>query len=325
MMRALVTGGTGFVGSAVVRALLQEGVTVCCLVRASSDLRNLAGLDVTLVQGDLADKVSLRQAMVGCQQLYHVAAFYSTRPEDAQRMFQVNVDGTRHVLSLAAEMGLGRIVYTSTIGVIGRPVDDRLPTEEDLFANWDNASPYARSKLQAEGVALESAGQGLPVVLVNPCAPVGRGYIKPSSTGERIIAYLQGRVPSFVSGGINFVGVEDVARGHLLAAERGRVGERYILGHAQGNLMLQDFYALMEQVSGIAPPQVAGQGALVRWRSRLRRLIANDRRSQQPADYRPSALTANPARAIAELGLPQTPLEVPFRQAVDWFRANHYV
>jgi dihydroflavonol-4-reductase len=325
-MRALVTGGTGFVGAAVVRELLKEGAGVSCLVRSTSDLRNLAGLDVTLVQGDLADKASLQQVMTGCQSLYHVAAFYSTRPEDAQRMFEVNVDGTRQVLSVAAEMKVERIVHTSTIGTIGRRADDRLPTEEDEFRDWAAASPYARSKLQAEGVAMEFARQGLPVVVVNPCAPVGPGDIKPSSTGERIIAYLQGRAPSFLAGGINFVGVEDVARGHLLAARRGRIGERYILGHAQGNLTLQDFYTLMEQVSGIAPPRLARPGMLASWRNRVRELTSASRQAPPPAaDYRPSALTANPARAVYELGLPQTPLEVAFRQAIVWFRASHYV
>ncbi len=276
--------------------------------------------------------------MVGCQQLYHVAAFYSTRPEDAKRMFEVNVEGTRHVLAVAADMKLERVVHTSTIGTIGRPAGDRLPTEGDLFDDSANASPYARSKLQAEGVAMDYARQGLPVVVVNPCAPVGPGDIKPSSTGERIVAYLEGRVPSFLTGGINFVSVEDVAQGHLLAARRGGIGERYILGHAQGNLGLADFYELMEQVSGIKPPQVARPSLLARIRSRAGRLThprapteAGPRTAGLPAearpraDYRPSALTADPTRAITELGLPQTPLEVAFRQAVVWFRANHYV
>ncbi len=325
-MQALVTGGTGFVGSAVVRELLKDGIQVVCLVRPTSDLRNLAGLDVTLVQGDLNDTVSLRAALRGCQQLYHVASYYSTRPEDAPIIQRINVEGSLNVLQAAAEAGLARIVHTSTIGTIGRPKSRRLPTEEDLFDDWDRASPYARSKLEAEAIAIRLAKQGAPIVVVNPCAPVGARDIKPSSTGARIIAYLQGRVPSFSPGGINFIGVEDVARGHLLAAQRGRPGERYILGHAQGNLTRDGFYALMQRVSGVRPPEQRPALGLGRVRAVLREwLQGNALSANERLDYRPTALTADPTRAIRELGLPQTPLEVAFRQAIVWFRANGYV
>lgn len=325
-MQALVTGGTGFIGSAVVRELLRDGVRVVCLVRPNSDLRNLVGLDVTLVQGDLNAPDSLRAALQGCQQLYHVAAYYSTRPEDAPLMQRINVEGSLNVLQAAAEAGLTRIVHTSTIGTIGRPKSRRLPTEEDLFDDWDRASPYARSKLEAEAIAMRLASQGAPIVVVNPCAPVGARDIKPSSTGARIIAYLQGRVPSFSPGGINFIGVEDVARGHLLAAQKGRPGERYILGHAQGNLTRDGFYALMQRVSGVGPPEQRTALGLGRVRRVLREwLQGNTLSPNERLDYRPAALTADPTRAIRELGLPQTPLEVAFRQAIIWFRANGYV
>jgi dihydroflavonol-4-reductase len=324
-MRALVTGGPGFVGSAVVRELLSEGYRVSCLVRPESDLRNLAGLDVALVQGDLGDATSLREALRGCQELYHVAAYYSTRPEEAERMFAVNALGSQNVLSVAAEAGLGRIVHTSTIGTIGRP-EGRLPTEEDVFGDWEKASPYVRSKLEGERAALELARRGAPIVVVNPCAPVGPRDIKPSSTGARIIAYLQGRSPSFLAGGINFVAVEDVARGHILAARRGRLGERYILGNAEGNLDLAGFCALMERASGVRLPGTGERGGLGRARAILRGLLRRERDvSLGTVDYRPEALTADPSKAIRELSLPQTPLEVAFRQAVEWFRAQGYV
>jgi len=338
MVRALVTGGTGFVGSAVVRELLGEGYQVSCLARPESDLRNLAGLDVALVQGDLSDAPSLREALRGCQELYHVAAYYSTRLEEAERMFAVNALGSRSVLSAAAEAGLSRIVHTSTIGTVGRPAGGRLPTEEDTFGDWQKASPYVRSKLEGERAALELARQGAPIVVVNPCAPVGPRDIKPSSTGARIIAYLQGRTPSFLAGGINFVAVGDVARGHLLAAKRGRVGERYILGNAEGNLDLASFCVLLERASGVrlpkaggglAPPDLVGgrfTRGLERARAILRGLLPHDRGvSPTAVDYRPEALTADPSKAIRELGLPQTPLEAAFRQAVEWFRAQGYV
>jgi len=344
-VRALVTGGTGFVGSAVARELLSEGYQVSCLVRSCSDLRNLTGLDVALVQGELGDMASLRGALRGCQELYHVAAYYSTRPEEAERMFAVNALGSRNVLGAAAGAGLSRIVHTSTIGTIGRPAADkfqstantnqgeietclggRLPTEGDVFDDWEKASPYVRSKLEAERVALELARQGAPIVVVNPCAPVGPRDSKPSSTGARIIAYLEGRRPSFATGGINFVAVEDVARGHVLAAQRGGVGERYILGNAEGNLDLADFCALMERVSGVCSPKAGERRGLGRARAILRGLLRRERGvGSGAADYRPDALTADPSKAIRELGLPQTPLEAAFRQAVEWFRAQGYV
>jgi dihydroflavonol-4-reductase len=320
LMRALVTGGTGFVGAAVVRALLAEGAQVACLVRAGSDLANLTGLEVTLVEGDLLDRPSLERALRNCDELYHVAAFYSTRPEDASRMFAINAQGSRWLFEAAIAAGVRRIVHTSTIGTIGRPADGRPPTEEDGFVDDAGASPYALSKLQAERAALELASQGAPIVVVNPCAPVGARDIKPSSTGARIIAYLEGRAPSFIAGGINFVAVDDVARGHLLAAQVGRIGERYILGNQGGNLSFEAFCALMQSVSGQAPPRTARVSALGRVRRLLRRNAV-----RQAADLRPQGLTADASRAVAELGLPQTPLESAFGQAIAWFRAHGYV
>ena len=321
-MRVLVTGGTGFVGSAVVRILLSQGLDVRCLVRPNSNLSNLQGLKVELVNGDLLDPDSLQGALRDCVQLYHVAALYSTRPEDAALMQRINVEGTCNLLKAAVEMGLRRIVYTSTIGTIGRPAGKKLPTESDIYEDWSRVSPYARSKLEAERIALDLAAQGASIVVVNPCAPVGARDIKPSSTGQRILEYFRGLIPYFLPGGINFVSVEDVAVGHLLAAERGRVGERYILGHGEGNLSLEDFYALMEQASGLPRPQ-AGRltpGLLRRGMHRLRRGLRRD----TLRDLRPPALTADPSRAIRELGLPQTPLIEAFRQAVTWFREHGY-
>lgn len=325
-MRALVTGGTGFTGSAIVRWLLREGFSVSCLVRHSSDLRNLAGLDVSILLGDLNDPASLQEAMRGCEHVYHVAALYSSRPEEDPMMFRVNVEGSRNVFQAAAEAGVARIVHTSTIGTIGRGGVGSLPTEDDFLDDAEASSPYVRSKLEAERVALDMAQRGAPLVVVNPCAPVGARDIKPSSTGKRIVDYLTGRTPSFSPGGINFVSVEDVARGHLLAARNGQAGRRYILGNAQGNLQLEDFCAILERVSGVRRPRRGRMWRLGRTVSALRGLLARDERPRPAATgYRPEALTADPTRAIRELGLPQTPLDIAFRQAVDWFRANGYV
>ena len=315
-MKALVTGATGFVGMWVARQLVEDGVDVRVLVRPSSDRRNLAGLDVEIVEGDLRDAESLASALEDCEELYHVAAFYSTTEVDGALMYEINVGGTKAILKAARRAGVRRIVHTSTIGTIGRPADGSLPAEDVEFNLWDTSSHYARSKYLGELVAISMAGEGLPVVVVNPSAPLGAGDVKPSSTGKRIVDYLAGRTPSFLEGGINFVSVRDVAAGHLLAARRGKPGRRYILGNLNGNLMREDFYRLMERVSGVRPPRASG-------RNPLRRLLRG--RPAYTRGNQPAALTCNPKRAVEELGMPQTSIEDALSEAVDWFQANGYV
>jgi dihydroflavonol-4-reductase len=323
-VRAFVTGATGFVGSAVVRHLLSRGATVRVLARRNSDLSNIAGLDVEVAHGDLLDEPGLVFALRGSDTLFHVAAFYSTSEADSQRMYEVNVRGTKTVLRAAQAAGVARIVHTSTIGTIGQPRDGTLATEEMPFNLWDTASHYAKSKYLAEVAALTACQHGAPVLIVNPCAPVGARDIKPSSTGQRILDYLHGKQPSFVAGGINFISVEDVAEGHVLAALKGRVGQRYILGQREGNLRLPDFLALMERVSGVPRPAASGRAPL-RPRLGLGRLLRRPRQNAAGGDTRPAALTGDPFKAIRELDLPQTPLVVAFGEAVAWFRTNGYV
>jgi len=315
-MRALVTGATGFVGSAVVRELLAAGVEVRALVRTTSPRENLQGLAVEVVEGDLSDLASLRRAVQGCQVVYHLAALYSPRPEDGGHLYEVNVGGTERLLQAAQEAGVLRFVHTSTIGTVGRPPGGGLASEQYPFNDWERGSHYARSKALAEAKALAAARAGFPVVVVNPCAPVGARDRGPSSTGHRILAVLARRIPSFPLGGINFVAVRDVARGHLLAAERGRPGERYILGHAQGNLDLATFVRLVAEVAGIPAPRLRARNPLLRLYGALR---ARERGQQ------PEALTADPHKAISELGLPQTPLPEAFAEAIAWFREHGYV
>jgi dihydroflavonol-4-reductase len=313
-VRVLVTGATGFVGSAVVHSLLRRGVAVRALVRPSSDLSNIAGLDVEVSYGDLLDKDALLRAMHNCDTLYHVAAYYSTDPADSQTMYEVNVRGTQLTLGAALEAGVQRVVHTSTIGTIGQPADGSLATEATPFNLWDTASHYVKSKYLGEVAALRFCQSGLPVVVVHPCAPVGAGDIKPSSTGQRLLDYLHGKPPSFVAGGINFVAVDDVAEGEVLAAEKGRVGERYILGLQAGNLQLAEFYALMERVTGVKPPPKPRRPFLD-----LR--LGRDKARQ---DLRPRALTCDPSKAVRELGLPQTPLATAMAEAVRWFKERGY-
>lgn len=290
-------------------------VAVRALVRPGSDRRNVADLDIELVEGDLRDAEALPDMVNGCDLLFHVAAFYSTREEDARTMYEINVGGTKNVLLAASRVGVKRAVHTSTIGTIGRPEDDALPTEATEFNLWETCSHYAKSKYLAEALALDMNRRGLPVVVVNPTAPLGPRDIKPTSTGERVIACLEGRMPSFVPGGINFVAVRDVARGHWLAAQEGRVGRRYLLGNVNGNLFLEDFLKLMQKISGVRVPRGRARNPLTRARQLLRP-------GRAPNGTRPAGLVCDPSRAVAELGLPQMPLEDALTKAVEWFRAH---
>jgi len=317
-MKAFVTGATGFVGSAVVRSLLQRHIAVRTLARSSSDLRNIVGLDVEVFYGDLLDSEGLVRALDGCDTLYHVAGYYSTAEADSARMYEVNVRGTKAIMNAALKAGVRRAVHTSTIGTIGQPSDGTLATEDTPFTLWDSASDYVKSKYLGELVAVAMCDQGLPVVVVNPCAPVGPRDIKPTSTGQRIVDYLQRKRPSFVAGGINYVSVKDVAEGQVLAMEKGRVGERYILGNREGNLSLEEFCDIMERLSGIRLPR-AKPHPLSFLRAARRRSIGG-----RGKDLRPAALTCDPAKAIRELGMPQTPLEEAFAEAIAWFRDNGY-
>jgi len=314
-MTSLVTGAAGFVGSHVVRALLARGEKVRALVRPTGDLRGLGEMAVEIITGDVRDPRPVARAVAGCDMVYHLAARYSSQPGDAAELYEVNVGGTKCVLRAALAAGAGRVVLTSTIGTTGRPADDTLPTEETSFNLWPSASHYVKSKYLSEVAALRLAEEGLPLIIVHPCAPIGFGDSRPTVTGQRILDFLRGKRPSYLAGGINFIAVRDVAQGHLLAAHKGRVGERYILGHLQGNLSLDEFLKLMAQVSGRTVPPAERRG----WRARLLR------RAAPPAGFRPAALTADPSKAVQELGLDQTPLHEAFTEAVAWYKGEGYV
>ena len=321
-MHALVTGAGGFVGSHVVRALLEQGATVRALVRPGKTAPDLSALGAEVIQGDLRDVEAMQRAVQGCDTVFHVAALYSTSEEDAAALYEVNLRGTLNLLLAALRSGVGRFVLTSTIGAIGHTRDGTPPDESVPFNLWATASHYARSKHLADMAALAVAEQGLPVVIVHPTGCVGPGDAKPSATGQRIIDFLAGRRSPYPEGGINFVAVTDVAQGHVLAARRGAPGQRYILGHAQGNLKETEFLSLLSQVSGQPIPPA-------RQARREQRVFSLtplwSARPPSRAGHLPAALTANPARAIRELGLPQTPLDVAFSQAVAWFRARGMV
>jgi len=327
-MNVFVTGGTGFIGGAVVQRLLEAGHEVRALVRPGADTRQLDGLPVERVEGDLRDAESLRRGVAGCDWVFHVAALYSYWGHAWEDFYQTNVKGTRRVLEAARDAGVSRIVYTSSIAVLGFN-KDRSPANEDTPSTLaDMIGHYKRSKFMAEEVARDFARQGLPVIIVNPGAPVGVGDHKPTPTGQIIVDFLSGRMPAYVDTGLTIVDVEDVAAAHLLAAERGRVGERYILGGE--NLTLKQVLDLLAEVSGRPrvrfriPHAVALGWAYVD--AALARLNPRRIPTATPEKVRLSRRYEyfDSGKAVRELGLPQTSAREALRKAVEWYRAHGY-
>jgi dihydroflavonol-4-reductase len=282
----------------------------------------------------MLDRPALAAAMRGSDWCFHVAASYQLWLRDYAPMYAANVEGTRNVILAAREANCARIVYTSTVGCIGlpkaapggmRPADEDAPVCEAQMSNH-----YKRSKWRAELVARELASQGAPVVIVNPSAPVGPRDVKPTPTGKVIVDFLNRAMPAYLDTGLNFVHVRDVAIGHVLAAERGRIGERYILGHAEGNWSLKEAFAVLEEITGVPAPKLQIP-YVVAWLAAAVNEAISRVTGQPPkaplagvrmAKYK---MFFNPAKAIRELGLPQTPPRQALADAVEWFRANGYV
>ena len=326
-MKALVTGATGFVGGAVARALVRVGVDVRVLARSQSDTQNLSGLPVERIEGDLLNSDSLQTALAGCQQLYHVAAYYALWAKDPAIFYDINVTGTRNVLAAARLAGIQRTVYCSTIGAIGLPANGGLGTEDTPVSLDQMAGHYKRSKYLAEQEVLKFASEGLPVVIVNPSAPVGAGDVKPTPTGQVIVDFMKGRMPAYIETGMNIVDVDDVAAGHLLAMEKGRQGERYILGCK--NLMLKDVFDILSGLTGVKAPSLRLPRSAVLPLAYVNQWIA-DLTGQPPriplegvrmAKYR---MHYDCSKAVRELGIPQTPPEKALEKAVRWFRSHGY-
>jgi dihydroflavonol-4-reductase len=328
-MRALVTGATGFIGSHVARALVDEGVSVRVLARAGSDRRALAGLPVEIATGDLAEPASLGRALAGIEVLYHVAADYRLWAPDPAVLYRVNVDGTRALLRAAEAAGVSRVVYTSSVGALGLPPDGRAGTEATPVRLEDMVGDYKRSKFLAEREAEAAAARGVPVIIVNPSAPVGPWDWKPTPTGRMLVEYLRGRMLAYLETGLNIVHVQDVARGHLLAAARGRVGERYILGHVEGNLALREIFQRLAPYTGVPAPRMRlprGVAMVLAAGAELAARVTGSPPLIARAAVRMAAkrMFFDPSRAVRELGLPQTPVDRALRDAVDWFWANDY-
>jgi len=325
-MTTLVTGATGFLGSAIARELLRDGRKIKLMARESADLRNIDGLDAELVKGDLRDRESLKSAMKGCTTLYHAAAYYSLWNRNKKLIYDINVQGTRNILETALEFGLERVVYTSTVGCIGLS-DNRTPTNEDHPMDPTTLSnDYKISKFQAEKIALEMYGRGLPVVIVNPSTPIGPRDIKPTPTGKIVLDFLNGKMPAYLDTGLNLIDVADCARGHILAEKKGRLGERYILGNK--NMSLKEILLALEKITGIKAPSIKIPYWVAYAAGWFCESVSNLVTQKPPAVPLAGVKMAkyfmyfDSSKAIRELGLPQTPIEKALNQSVEWFKKN---
>lgn len=334
-MKCFVTGASGFVGSNLVHELVARGHRVKALLRPGADERGLLGLKYERIAGDILDRKVLESELMGCDWCFHVAASYQLWMRNYKPMYAANVEGTRNVLEAAGKAGCKKIVYTSTVGCIGLPKKaggQYTPTTEvDIIAPDQLSNDYKKSKFQAEAVAYELfRKQALPIIIVNPSAPVGPGDVKPTPTGQVIVDFLNRRMPAYLETGLNWVHVRDVAMGHILAAERGRFGERYILGNADGNWTMEHTFGVLQELTGIPAPKIK----VPHWFA-LKVAEANEmvsfvtgRPPRAPvagvkmAKYK---MWFNPAKATMMLGLPQTPPRQAFADAIAWFRANGYV
>ena len=326
-MKKLVTGANGFMGSAIVRELLKDGDEVKAFVRKTSDTRNIDNLDVEKVHGDIRDGDSVKKALKGCDTLYLTAAYFAHWAPDHKLLYEINVGGAKATLKTAHEVGIEKVVYTSTNNAIGAsgPVP---ANEEAIFNYWESGDHYSMSKYIAENEARIFAMRGLPVVIVNPTLVIGVNDIKPSPSGQLIVDVVKRNVPGYIDGGINIIDVEDVARGHILAAKKGRIGERYLLGNK--NITVHDYIKLIAEIAGVKPPSLKLSFKLALALGHLFEVGAS-------ITKKPPVVTASEVRiakmtewydcskAVNELGLPQTPIDMTIKKAINWFRRNGYL
>lgn len=326
--KVLVTGASGFVGSAVARALVQSGYAVCAIVRPSSPTKHLDGFDVEFVRGDLRDADSVRQAMIGVRYLFHVAADYRLWARDPHEIVRNNVVGTRHVMQEAQRAGVERIVYTSSVATLrcepdGAPGDETAPLEEAQAIG-----AYKRSKVAAERLVEKMVADGLPAVIVNPSTPIGPSDVKPTPTGRMILQAAARRMPAFVDTGLNMVHVDDVAAGHLAAFERGRIGERYILGGQ--NATLAEILATVAAECGHRPPRFKIPRAAAMSIAVVAEALAH-RTGREPLVTRDglrmskNRMFFTAAKAERDLGFSARPYAQAVHDAVEWFRRAGYL
>ena len=333
-MKCLVTGGSGFIGANLVHELNARGHEVVCALRPGSDRRGLAGAEYEAVEAPLDSPARLREVMTDCDWCFHVAASYHLWLPDYGPMYAANVDGTRNVLEAAHAAGCERIVYTSTVGCIGLPKEiggKVSPTNEATpVAETQMSNHYKLSKWRAEVVARELAAKGLPIVIVNPSAPIGPRDVKPTPTGKVILDFLNRAMPAYLDTGLNWAHVRDVAIGHILAAEKGRVGDRYILGNADGNKSMREAFGILEELTSVKAPKMQIPYFVAWTAAQVDETISKFTGKPPKAPLAGVRMAKykmffSPEKAIKELGLPQTSAREALKDAVDWFRENGYV
>ena len=327
-MLAFVTGATGFLGSHVARVLAEQGADLRLLVRSSSNLRNLEGLKAETAAGDLRDPASLEKAMSGCDAVFHVAADYRLWVRDPAEMYRSNVEGTRAMLEAARKNGVRSVVYTSSVATIGFTGNGR-PADEDSPVSLANMiGHYKRSKFMAEQLAMEAGRAGMRVVTVNPTTPVGEQDVKPTPTGRIVVDFLKRKFPAYVETGLNLVDVRECARGHIMALEKGKSGERYILGGE--NLTLKQILDKLGAISGLPSPTVklpylvAYAAGFVDEMLSGRLLGREPRATVETVRMGKKKMWASSDKAERELGWKNIPVNDALRRAVEWFRANGY-
>ncbi len=328
-MLAFITGATGFLGSHVARVLAEHGADLRLLVRQNSNLKNVQNLKADLVTGDLRDPASLEKGISGCDVVFHVAADYRLWVRDPGEMYRSNVEGTRAMLEAARKNNVRRVVYTSSVATMGFTSNGQ-PADEESPVSLDNMiGPYKRSKFMAEQVAIEAARGGQDVVIVNPSTPVGEGDIKPTPSGRIVVDFLKKKFPAYVDTGLNLVDATECARGHIAALEKGRSGERYILGGE--NLTLKQILDKLAAITGLPAPRVRVPYIMALATGVVDEIVTGRIRGREPRATIDAVrmgrkkMFVSSAKAERELGWKCVPVDDALGRAVEWFRANHYV
>ena len=328
-MKVFITGATGFVGSHVARALAAQGAELRLLVRPTSRLDNIAGLRAETATGDLRDPRSLKKAMVGCEFVFHVAADYRLWVRDPDQMYRSNVEGTRTIIEAARETGVRRVIYTSSVATMAFTREGHIAGEDSPVSIKDMVGHYKRSKFMAEQIALEAGNNGANVVVVNPTTPIGEYDIKPTPTGRIVVDFLKRKFPAYVDTGLNLADVKEVARGHLLAMEKARPGQRYILGGE--NLTLKQILDKLSALTGLPAPTMkvphgVAMGFAVFDQFFTGTILGKEPRATIDAvKMGRKKMFASSAKAERELGYKVLPVEDALRRAIDWFQAHGYV
>jgi dihydroflavonol-4-reductase len=328
-MKAFITGATGFVGAHVARALASQGAELRLLVRPTSRMENVAELRAEVVTGDLREPEPLKKAMQGCEFVFHVAADYRLWVRDPQEMYKANVEGTRAIIDAARESGARRVIYTSSVATMGFTKEGHIATEDSPVSISDMVGHYKRSKFMAEEIALEAGRKGASVVVVNPTTPIGEYDIKPTPTGRIVVDFLKRKFPAYVDTGLNLADVKEVALGHLLAMEKARPGERYILGGE--NLALKQILDKLAAMTGLPSPKMKVPHAVAMGFAVFDQFFTGVVMGKEPratidaVKMGRKKMFASSAKAERELGYKALPVEGALRRAVDWFQAHGYV